>query len=229
MAKFCSNCGKELDNNASICLNCGVLVNNNFNINNKKEKKKGLPSWGIIIIIVGIIIVLPTIFITLIAVSSFTFMENTNSILEEIFEPETQNGTIGDTLLTEDFKIKLMDAKTYEIVGEGESIKEPKEGKEYLAFFLDIENISNETNSIYSYDFNGYIEEYSITEKNIETDIEGIEHINANLLPGTKAKGFIVFEVNKNWTEFELCYEDWYGSRIVFKVVNESKTNITGA
>lgn len=39
MAKFCSNCGKEVNENADVCLNCGVLVNNNtINQNNLPDK-----------------------------------------------------------------------------------------------------------------------------------------------------------------------------------------------
>ena len=43
MAKFCSNCGKELQENQAVCLNCGVMVNKEDNSNNKtKSKDKGL-------------------------------------------------------------------------------------------------------------------------------------------------------------------------------------------
>lgn len=33
MAKFCRNCGSEINENADICLNCGVLINKNNNDN----------------------------------------------------------------------------------------------------------------------------------------------------------------------------------------------------
>jgi len=229
MAKFCSNCGKELDDNTVLCLNCGVLVGNNNSSTTNNNKKKGLPTWAIVLIVIGCFTLLPIIFITIIAITTFNTISDTDFNIKEIIEGiGTQSGTIGDTLLTENFKIKLTDAKTYDVVGEGELIEESKEGKEYLVFFLDIENISNETNSIYSYDFNGYIENYSTTEKNIEVDIEGIENLKANLLPGTKAKGYIAYEVDKNWTEFELYYEDWYGNKIIYTIVNEDNSNITG-
>jgi len=48
MAKYCSNCGKELPENAYVCLNCGVKVNGtNINSNNvvSKEDKGGF-GWG---------------------------------------------------------------------------------------------------------------------------------------------------------------------------------------
>ena len=40
MAKFCYNCGKELNDNADICLNCGVLVNKNIKTVNTNNEKK---------------------------------------------------------------------------------------------------------------------------------------------------------------------------------------------
>lgn len=45
MAKFCSNCGKELKENQDVCLNCGVNVkknNNNINPNSKSKIAAGL-------------------------------------------------------------------------------------------------------------------------------------------------------------------------------------------
>lgn len=38
MAKFCSNCGKELKEGADICLNCGKIINEN--VQTKKANTK---------------------------------------------------------------------------------------------------------------------------------------------------------------------------------------------
>lgn len=38
MAKFCRNCGKELNEEQNVCLNCGVEVNNVAKPNNKADK-----------------------------------------------------------------------------------------------------------------------------------------------------------------------------------------------
>ena len=40
MAKFCSNCGKELQENQDVCLNCGVSVKKNNQSNNSNGKSK---------------------------------------------------------------------------------------------------------------------------------------------------------------------------------------------
>lgn len=46
MAKFCSNCGKELNENQAVCLNCGIAVNkipqSNSNPNGKSKLAAGL-------------------------------------------------------------------------------------------------------------------------------------------------------------------------------------------
>lgn len=230
MAKFCPNCGNKLEEKSDICLKCGVLLNNNSSNTKNNKKGKGMPTWALVLIIVVSVILLPIICVTIIAVSAFSFITSTDIVDEILGEINVETGKVGDIILTEDFKIKLTDYKTYDIIEKDkENKEESKEGKEYLVLFLDIENISNETTPIYSSDFGGYIENYSVAEKNIDTDIEGIAPLNANLLPGTKAKGYIVYEVNKDWTKFDLCYVDWYGNKIVFTVVNEEKINITGA
>ncbi len=63
MTKFCSNCGKELKENADVCLNCGVLVNKiNFPTNIKtKTPGKGLSIASMIIGIVSLLITLGTL------------------------------------------------------------------------------------------------------------------------------------------------------------------------
>ena len=40
MAKFCTNCGKELKEGADICLNCGKLINHE----NETKKQEVLPT-----------------------------------------------------------------------------------------------------------------------------------------------------------------------------------------
>ena len=42
MAKFCYNCGNELDENAYICTKCGVKVNNSVDTNAKSRVCAGL-------------------------------------------------------------------------------------------------------------------------------------------------------------------------------------------
>lgn len=53
MAKFCSNCGKELQSNQDVCLNCGVSVNKNNNQSNNNPNAKSKIAAGLLGIFLG--------------------------------------------------------------------------------------------------------------------------------------------------------------------------------
>lgn len=237
MAKFCTNCGKELDENAAMCLNCGVLVGgtpNTTSNNTNKEKKKGLPTWAIVLIVVGAILLIPLIFIIVIGIFTYNVVKDAAGefdINDYIEETVSQTGTIGDTLSTDDFKITLTDALIYSSIGDNEYLKDtPAEGKEYLVFFFEVENISDESQYISDYDFTGYADGYEVSNEYLYNDVNGISDLSATLSPNKKAKGYAAFEVDTTWQEFEVSYSDWFdNNELVFKVVNEDSSNVTGA
>jgi uncharacterized membrane protein YvbJ len=56
MAKFCGNCGAQLDDNAVVCGNCGTPVNGK-KIDDKKEKKVNKKVVGIIVSLIVVVLV----------------------------------------------------------------------------------------------------------------------------------------------------------------------------
>lgn len=54
MAKFCSNCGKPVDEKAVICVNCGVPLTDITNLNQTGQQKYG-KGKGIASLILGIV------------------------------------------------------------------------------------------------------------------------------------------------------------------------------
>ena len=58
MGKFCTNCGKELKENADICLNCGILTNKHYKEKNVKIPGSGMSIAGMILGIVAIFMIL---------------------------------------------------------------------------------------------------------------------------------------------------------------------------
>ena len=231
MAKFCTNCGKELVENAAMCLNCGKLVNeNNTNNNgNGKKKKKGLPTWAIVLIVVGCVILIPIIIIIVLGIIGYNVIKDSGVNIDDYLnESLTQRGTIGDTLKTDNLRIILTDALMYSSI-EGEYFTDtPAGGKEFLVFFFDIENISDESEYISSYSFSGFVDGYSVSSKHLFNTIEGVEELGADLAPGMKANGYIAFEIDTTWKEFEVHFDDYDfddNEKVIFKVVNEEDSN----
>ena len=57
MAKFCSNCGKEVDEKAVVCVKCGVALVPDYNLVKENKPKKGK---GIASMILGIVAIIYT-------------------------------------------------------------------------------------------------------------------------------------------------------------------------
>ena len=59
MARFCQNCGNEMNANADLCLKCGMLVRKN----NVAKEESVMPGWAVTLIILSIsgVILLPII------------------------------------------------------------------------------------------------------------------------------------------------------------------------
>lgn len=236
MAKFCANCGAEMANEAVVCVKCGAMVsgsaNTNTNVNtNTNGKKKGLPTWAIVLIIVGCVVLIPLIILLVLFIIGYNSLKNVD--IDEIEDKvndyikensgSTKTGTINDTLSDGEMKLTLTGAYMYDSIGEGYFVETPKEGKEYLLFFFDVENISNEEQYISYFDFDGYADDVSIDTTGIYREVDGTEQLSATVAVGKKAKGYIAFEVDKTWKDFEVHYNNsiWNDDdTLVFKVVN---------
>lgn len=223
VAKFCVNCGKELDENAELCLNCGKLVNEKKEIVLEK-KKKGLPAWAIVLIVLAcLFIILPIIGgIILFNVYKDDFKDFGDLIKDEIDNKGVKYGTINDTLDSGNIELTLNDAYIYSSIGEGENINIPKAGKEYLVFFFDAKNIGSEDEYLSHYDFTGYADDYLVSNIDISSEINGVESLSFSLAPNMKGTFYIAYEIDTTWEEFEIHFtNDIFSDSIVFKVVSE--------
>jgi len=234
MAKFCSNCGKEVNENADICLNCGVLVNkvnSKTNVNNVSNKKKGLPVWAIVLIIGGIVLI-PLIVFAILGILFFNFVnsdvpECVDKVCDDIYDYYEEynivdEGTIGDTLEIDGIYFTLNNALRYSSIGD----IVPEDGKEYLVFFFDVENTSGEERLITYLNFNGLIDDEKIMTTFIFSDIDGVSNLNKELESGETTSGYVAFEVDKTWENFDLNYRKLLGNKgITFYVTNESNDN----
>lgn len=226
MAKFCTNCGSELPENAAICVNCGNMIGDSGN--NKKEKRKGLPVWAIVLIVVGCIILIPIIILVVFAIGCFNYIQDNDINIEDyVDEIISVKGTIGDTLTDDDIKITLTDAIIYDTVGSDDNMLTANEENEYLVFFFNILNVSDESRYISTYNFSGKVDGISTNYKAFDGEIDGVKELAKDLNNNEKTTGYIVYEVPKTWKSFVISYKENSFDResISFTVVNEDNND----
>ena len=237
MAKFCSNCGNELDENADICLKCGVLVNEKdikkmTTASTNNNKKSGLPTWAVVLIILGCVIVVPLIIILIICIFAFNairengsdYLEDAKDYLNDYLEDydAIDEGTIGDTLEVDGIRITLNNVHKYDVIDDNI----PEDGSEYLVFFLNAENITSEEKLITYLNFNGLVDDDTCLPKLLFNEIEGTSNLNKELEAGDNIDGYVVFEVEKGWENFDLNYRKILNNKgITFYVTNEKDNN----
>lgn len=218
--KYCTNCGNKLEENANICLKCGRVFNNNSD----KKKKKGFPTWAIIVIVVGCVIIIPIIILVLVTLFTYRYIEKNDIDVEKYIDNYIfSEGTIGDTLETGDLSFTLNDSVIYDTIDE---FNGKIEGKEYLVFFFDIKNNGDETKRISSYDFVGYLDDYSVSVKKLFSTIDGKNELELKLAPGKTVSGYVAFVVDENWSSFEVHYNNYDDDELIFNVVNSDNNGL---
>lgn len=258
MAKFCGNCGKEVDPKAVICVSCGSAIKSNSNSNtnttskttNNQNNKKGLPWWAILLIVLGGLGVLVIIVFVLIMMGIFSFssiadagydefrdayndiFDDTMDEIEERQKPnETLRGTVRDTLDTDNYSMTLLEYKTMDVIEDKYYDKKPSDGKEFLVLFFRVNNISDKTLFISNFDFNGYVDGKKIDYTSFIHDINGFPELSDSIASGKYIEGHIVYEVSKEWKDFEIQFtddEDYLNEiDVIFKIIkdNENKDN----
>lgn len=228
MSNFCSNCGKKIEDNADVCLNCGVLVDRvNLNKTSSSNKKKNrFPAWAIILIALISIIIPFAILITFGLVVFGGSDGEPYDISDEYYDYEDDynpisEGTIGDTLELGGLKITLNSISRYSSINEDTFNSIPEEGNEYLVFFVDVENVSSEKKRIMYQNFLG-VSEYDYYNPDSFLSIEGVNYLGGKIEPGETIKGYVAFEIEKNWENFDLLYRNYAnGNSITFYVTND--------
>ena len=222
MAKFCTNCGKELPENAAICVNCGNMIGNNDN--NKKEKKKGLPTWAIVLIVFGCVVLIPIIIFAIFAAVGYKYIKDNDINIKDYIEKSMISyGTIGDTLTDYDTRITLTNALIYSNIGGVNADIE----KEYLVFFFEVENVSDDSLYISNHNFNGFFDQKEVASIISSVEIEGYKPLGEVLSEGDITKGYVAYEIDSDWNNFSIHFRrnSFDYDSIIFDVYNEGDIN----
>lgn len=127
------------------------------------------------------------------------------------------------------WNITLLEAKQYDVLQDDSGNQfmkdEPAEGKVFLALFFEAENTSGEDDYFNHLYFKAYADDYSV-DLSIPfiSSLNGYSSISADVGAGKKVKGYVTYEVSKDWKEFEITYDDgvWVSNKVATFVVTPS-------
>lgn len=208
--KKCKYCCQEIDSKAKICPNCG-----------KKQSKKKL------LIIAGIIAVVAIIGA---AEASDDNEKNIGDVESSTQSSASFNDTIyaglGQFVEGKDWKFSLLNAETYTAISDSSGFytEEPDSGKVYLVMFLEAENVSDKDNYFNPLYVEAYADGYSVSTELLINKPDNAEAIAGDVAAGKKIKGYIAWQVDKDWSEFEMTYNSgtWTNEKAAsFKITSE--------
>ena len=121
---------------------------------------------------------------------------------EQPSEEEVTTFTIGDTIITKDYKLTVEGAS---IIVSDNKYAQPDENCEFVEVELTLENTSNDTLKVRALYFTAYADDFIIDSQNWHAYYPSSKNIlSTDLASGKKINGVLCYEVPNDWSELEL-------------------------
>ncbi len=146
-----------------------------------------------------------------------------DSVYEKYVFDESKKTEIGSEIENDTWSVKLLDVKKMDETG-GALSRKAEAGNEFVVFFMEAKNISEEDDYFNTMYFRAYVNGYLTDIDTLLSDIEGEKSIGGDVAKGKITKGYLAIEVPKDWESIELIYDDGVLSenRVAeFAIINE--------
>lgn len=189
MAKYCSNCGSEVNENASYCLKCGKELNN-YSRPYQKQKNNNSFSFGRVIL---------GVFVGLFLIGLWVGNGSNSDSSSDEKESTNKVYNVGDTVTCGNFDVTL---NSYQIKEQGEDVDDYSvvSDPEWVAVILTVRNTSNSENTFYT--SNVELQNSSgeiLSSAFITYKIWGVEMLKSpTLAPNGEKTGYIQFRNTDN-------------------------------
>lgn len=150
--------------------------------------------------------------------SQNTIQDITSSDSESAPENDVEDSTstdnlpeyakVGQIVSGDKWSIALLYAKEYDFIDSEYYSDKPADGNKYLVLFFDVKNISSDNDYFNSMYFEGYADDYSISNTIIMGNPDGMSGVGGDIDAGKMSRGTLIYEVPADWNNFEISYKD---------------------
>ncbi len=124
-------------------------------------------------------------------------------------QAQAEAAGVGDTVKGEKWSISLQSAKLFDEIKTNAYLSDkPAEGKQFLVLFFEVENVSAEDDYFNYLLFDSYVDGYSQSLKLLLSKPDDTDALTGDVAAGKKLKGYLAWEVSKDWKELETSYRD---------------------